>query len=562
MEQLLKDVLTDALTRAKAAGDLQFDLLPEIAFRRSTDKEHGDFASTLAMQLASQAKRAPRDIAQAISKHIQLEHSPVKKVEIAGPGFLNFFINQQYWYELLQTIVAQQENYGRLTIGQQKNVQVEFVSSNPTGPVHVGHGRGAIVGDVMASILAYAGYNVQREYYVNDAGAQLERIGRSTWCRYMQLHGKDVPMQEDGYQGDYVFDIARKIIEQDGDKYVNLPVEETLSFFKKFSCEYVLDWMKADLARFRVKYDCWFSEQSLYDSGEVLRVIERLKGEGWVYEQDGALWFKSTSAGHEDEKDRVVVRADGRPTYFASDIAYHDNKFQRGFEKLINVWGADHHGYVPRLKGVIKALGHPDALEVMLVQMVSLLRNGERVSMSTRAGEFVTLAEVLDEVGVDATRFFFNMRRSDSQLDFDLEVAKQQSKENPVYYVQYAHARICSVFREADRQGINMPDPSAIDCSRLALPEEMALISELAHFPKVIGISARDLEPHRVTYYVQEVAGLFHAYYNLGNKSAQHRVVVTDDLALTHARMFLLSAIRVVLRNALGLLGVSAPEQM
>lgn len=561
MEQLLKDVLTDALTRAKAAGELHFDTLPELAFRRSAEKEHGDFASTVAMQLASQAKRAPRDIAQAISKHIQLEHSPVKKVEIAGPGFLNFFINQQYWYDLLHAIVTQQANYGKLTVGHQKKTQIEFVSSNPTGPVHVGHGRCAIVGDVMANILAYAGYNVQREYYVNDAGAQLERIGRSTWCRYMQLHGKDKPMLEDGYQGGYVFDIARKIIAQDGDKYVNLPVEETLPFFKKFSCEYVLDWMKADLARFRVKYDCWFSEQSLYDSGEVPRVIERLKHEGWIYEQDDALWFKSTGAGHDDEKDRVVVRSDGRPTYFASDIAYHDNKFQRGFEKLINVWGADHHGYVPRLKGVIKALGHPDALEVMLVQMVSLLRNGERVSMSTRAGEFVTLTEVLDEVGVDATRFFFNMRRSDSQLDFDLEVAKQQSKENPVYYVQYAHARICSVFREADKQGMTMPEPSAIDCSRLALPEEMELISELAHFPKVIEISARDLEPHRVTYYVQELAGLFHAYYNLGNKSAQHRVV-NDDLALTHARMLLLSAIRVVLRNALDLLGVSAPEQM
>ncbi len=559
MEQILKDVLTDALTRANASGELHFDTLPEIAFRRSSEKEHGDFASTIAMQLASQARRAPREIAQIILKYIQTEHSPVRHVEIAGPGFLNFFLNQQYWYELLQTIVTQQDDYGKLTLGQQKKVQVEFVSSNPTGPVHVGHGRCAIVGDVMAKILAQAGYDVQREYYVNDAGAQLERIGRSTWCRYMQLQGKDVQMLEDGYQGEYVYDIARKIIERDGDKYVNLPVEETLQFFKKFSCDYVLDWMKADLERFRVKYDLWFSEQSLYDSGEVPRVVERLKSEGSIYEQDGALWFKST--GHDDEKDRVVVRSDGRPTYFASDIAYHDNKFQRGFEKIINVWGADHHGYVPRLKGVIKALGHPDALEVMLVQMVSLLRNGERVAMSTRAGEFVTLAEVLDEVGVDATRFMFNMRRSDSQLEFDLEIAKQQSKENPVYYVQYAHARICSVFREAEKQGITMPESSAIDCSRLTLPEEMDLISELAHFPKVIEISARDLEPHRVTYYVQEVAGLFHAYYNLGNKSAQHRVV-TDDLAVTHARMLLLSAVRVVLRNALDLLGVSAPEQM
>ena len=556
----MKDVLTEALTRAKQAGDLRFETLPEIVLRRPPEKEQGDFASTIAMQLAKQEQRAPREIAQTILRHLQTENSPVRRCEIAGPGFLNFFVNQAYWHDLLRAIVTQKDQYGKLNIGQGKKVQVEFVSSNPTGPLHVGHGRGAIVGDVMASILTQAGYDVQREYYVNDAGNQMDKVGKSAWCRYMQLQGNDVPFIEDGYKGEYMYDIARKIIAQEGDKYVNAPLEESLPFFRTFACQYILAWMKADLERFNVRYDVWFSEQSLYDNHEVERVVERLKREGWMYEQDGAVWFKTTE--QDDDKDRVVIRSDGRPTYFASDIAYHENKFQRGFQKIINVWGADHHGYVPRLKGVVKALGYSeDALDVILVQMVSLLRNGERVAMTTRGGVFELLSDVIDDVGVDATRFMFNMRRSDSQLEFDLGLAKKQSKENPVYYVQYAHARICSIFREAEKQGIALPDINAIDCARLQLEEEMSLIAELAQFPKVIEISARDLEPHRLTYYVQELAGQFHAYYNLGNKSVERRVI-TDDPAVTHARLLLVKAIQIVLQNALKILGVSAPEQM
>lgn len=561
MEQVLREVIAEALTRAKDAGELIYQTLPEISLRRPPDKVHGDLASTIALELASQERRAPREVAQRIVKYLKTEHSPVQKCEIAGPGFINFFLNQSYWYDALQSIITLKERYGRLDIGQGKKVQVEFVSTNPTGPLHVGHGRGAIVGDVVASILDAAGYDVQREYYVNDAGTQMDKLGHSTWCRYMELQGQDVPFIKDGYQGEYIYDIAREMIERDADKYVDMPLEQALPAFTTYSCQRILKEIREDLEHFNVVFDEWFSEQHLYETNAVQNMVDRLMAEGAMYEQDGAIWFKSTGH-HDDEKDRVVIRSDGRPTYFASDIAYHENKFQRGFEKLINVWGADHHGYVPRMKGVVKALGYQeDALEVILVQMVSLLKGGERVAMSTRSGEFITLAEVVNDVGVDATRFFFTMRRSDSQLDFDLDLAKSRSKENPVYYVQYAHARICSIFREAEKQGIRFPDMDGVDCSLLTLEEEVELISELCQLPKIIEISARSLEPHRLTYYVHNLAGIFHSYYNLGNKSKEHRVI-TDDINVTNARLLLVKGIRIVLQNVLKLLGVSAPERM
>jgi arginyl-tRNA synthetase len=554
MEQIIKEVVVDALTKAKNAGDLTYETLPEVNLRRPPDKAHGDLASPIAMELASQEQRAPREIAERIVRHLSTEHSPVLKCEIAGPGFINFFLNQEYWYDELKSILASGEHFGSLDIGQGVKVQVEFVSTNPTGPLHVGHGRGAVVGDVVASILDFAGYAVQREYYVNDAGTQMDKLGHSTWCRYMELLGLEVPFIEDGYQGEYIYDVAREMINQYGDAFLDVPFEEALPVFKTDSCQYILKGIREDLERFNVVFDEWFSEQRLHDSNAIQQVVERLKREGAMYEEDGAIWFQAT--GHEDEKDRVVIRSDGRPTYFASDIAYHENKFQRGFQKVINVWGADHHGYVPRMKGVVKALGYAeDALEVILVQMVSLLRGGERISMSTRAGEFITLAELVDEVGVDATRFFFTMRRSDSQFDFDLDLAKSQSKENPVYYVQYAHARICSIFREAEKQGIQLPDTQQVDCSLLQLEEEKTLISELCYFPKIIEISAQTLEPHRLTYYVHNLAGIFHPYYN------KHRVI-SDDLNMTYARLLLAKGIQIVLQNALRLLGVSAPERM
>jgi arginyl-tRNA synthetase len=554
MEEIIKEVVVEALTKAKDAGDLTYETLPEVTLRRPPDKAHGDLASTIAMELTSQERRPPREIAEQIVRYLNTEHSPVLKCEIAGPGFINFFLNQNYWHDELRTIVTSGECFGSIDIGQGIKVQVEFVSSNPTGPLHIGHGRGAVVGDVVANILDFAGYDVQREYYVNDAGTQMNKLGHSTWCRYMELLGHEVPFIEDGYQGEYIYDVAREMINQYGDAFLDMPFEEALPVFKTDSSQYILRGIKEVLERFRVIFDVWFSEQSLHDSNAIQQVVERLKHEGTMYEKDDAIWFQA--AGRHDEKDRVVIRSDGRPTYFASDIAYHENKFQRGFQKVINVWGADHHGYIPRMKGVVKALGYAeDALDVILVQMVSLLRGRERVSMSTRAGEFITLAELINEVGVDAIRFFFTMRRSDSHLDFDLDLAKSQSKENPVYYVQYAHARICSIFREAEKQGIQLPDPQQVDCSLLQLEEEMTLISELCHFPKIIEISARTLEPHRLTYYIHNLAGIFHPYYN------KHRVI-SDDLNMTYARLLLAKGIQIVLQNVLRLLGVSAPERM
>ncbi|PID57520.1 arginine--tRNA ligase [candidate division KSB3 bacterium] len=555
MEELIREVLGDALNRAKEAGELNYECVPDIVLRRPPDKAQGDLASTIALQLASQLRRKPREVAECLVKHLETGHSPVQKCEIAGPGFINFFLNQDFWADELLQILKARDQFGRIDIGQQQKVQVEFVSTNPTGPLHVGHGRGAIVGDMTARVLAYAGYNVQREYYVNDAGSQMDKLGQSTWCRYMELQGKDVPFAEDGYQGEYIYDIAKKMIEEKGAVYVSMPYEEALPTFKRYACQEILQGIRENLERFNVTFDEWFSEQQLHDANAIESVVERLQSEGVMYEDGGAMWFKSTDYG--DEKDRVVIRSDGRPTYFASDIAYHDNKFARGFQKVINVWGADHHGYVPRMKGVVRALGYEeDALEVILVQMVSLLRDGERVAMSTRSGKFITLAEVVDEVGVDATRFMFNMRRCDSQLEFDLELAKRHSRENPVYYVQYAHARICSIFRGADEQGIMLPETSEIDFRLLTLDEERELIARLRHFPKVIEVSARYLEPHRITYYVHDVASVFHAYYN------KHRVVDTEDLPLSHARLALVQGIQIVLQNALALLGVSAPEQM
>jgi len=554
MEQIIKEVVVDALKKAKNAGDLTFETLPEVNLRRPSDKAHGDLASPVAMELASQERRPPRKIAEQLVRHMNTKHSPVLKCEIAGPGFINFFLNQEYWHDELKAVVASGERFGSLDIGQRMKVQVEFVSTNPTGPLHVGHGRGAVVGDVVANILDFAGYEVQREYYVNDAGTQMDKLGHSTWCRYMELLGHEITFVEDGYQGEYIYDIARDMIDRYGDAFIEMPFEEALPVFRMDSCQSILKGIKEDLKRFSVVFDEWFSEQSLHDANAIPQVVARLKREGTMYEKEGAIWFRAT--GHEDEKDRVVIRSDGRPTYFASDIAYHENKFQRGFRKVINVWGADHHGYIPRMKGVVKALGYSeDALEVILVQMVSLLRSGERVAMSTRAGEFITLIDLINEVGVDATRFFFTMRRSDSHLDFDLDLAKSQSKENPVYYVQYAHARICSILREAEKQGIQLSDPQHIDCSLLQLEEETTLISELCHFPKVVEISARSLEPHRLTYYVHNLAGIFHAYYN------KHRII-SDDMEITHARLLLVKGIQILLQNVLRLLGVSAPESM
>jgi len=431
---------------------------------------------------------------------------------------------------------------------------VEFVSANPTGPLHIGHARGAVVGDVIANILAASGYEVNREYYINDAGNQMFNLGRSVLSRYRELAGQTVAFPENGYQGDYIRDIAREILHRDGPVHLDRKEEEAIPLFTDYAAGTILEEIKEDLRDFGVVFDVYFSERELYRDNGVENLLVKLEEQGFIYREEGTRWFRTTAFG--DEKDRVVVRQNGDPTYFAADIAYHRNKFDRGFHWVIDIWGADHHGYIPRMQAGIQALGlEKEALQVVLVQLVNLLRAGVPVAMSTRSGEFVTLKEVVDEVGRDAARYNFLMRRSDSHLDFDLEVAKKQSNENPVYYVQYAHARICSILRLAEERGYDRPSFGQIDGRLLALPEEMALVKTATHYPEVVEGAAKNLEPHRLTFYLNDLAALFHSYYNKCK-------VVSDDDRLTAARLYLVLAVRQVLRNGLGLLGVSAPEKM
>jgi arginyl-tRNA synthetase len=554
MQSNLKDLIVDALLRAKEAEELKYTQLPEVILERPQDKNHGDLTTTIALSLAKQEKRSPRDIAHIILKYLCSEPSLIQKQEIAGTGFINFHLSPSFWYNQLRWVLDQGERFGSSGLGKEARVQVEFVSANPTGPLHVGHGRNAVVGDILSRILTFSGYQVEKEFYINDFGNQIELLGQSVWSRYMELNGKSVEFPENGYHGDYVYDIAREIIVQKGTEWVEKSLTEAIPFFAEFASQAMLERIRSDLEVFRVTFDHWFSEKSLYRYGAVEKALETLKTKELAYEKEGAIWFRSTQFG--DDKDRVIIRSDGRPTYLASDIAYHQNKLQRGFSKLINVWGADHGGYVPRMRGIVQALGYSaDVLSVILIQLVRVVREGVEVKMSKRSGTIITLSEVVEEVGADAARFFLNMRRTDSHLEFDLALAKSQSKDNPVYYVQYAHTRICSVFREAQKQGIVIPSSQEVDLNQLNLEEELSLVKEISHFPKVVRDSALSLEPHRITFYLQDLAGIFHSYYN------KYRFI-TDDPELTRARLFLARGIQVVLKNALDLLGVSAPEVM
>jgi arginyl-tRNA synthetase len=517
-------------------------------------EEHGDFATNLALNLAKPNRCSPKDIATSFVEQLADGDGLFLEVEIAGPGFINLVISPSAWYKVLDEITRLQQNYGRSDLGQGKYVQVEFVSANPTGPLHVGHGRGAAIGDALASILQATGHRVEREYYINDAGTQIDTLGGSVFFRYQQLLGRQVEFPETCYQGDYIQVLAAEMREIHGDSYLNSSVEEALPVFSEYAAKRILEGIRKDLEDFGVHYDRWFSENSLYENGVVDRVIETLKASGHIYEKDGALWFRSTELG--DEKDRVVVRGNGMTTYLASDLAYHQDKYLRGFDLVIDLWGADHHGYMERMYAGVVALGKlRENLKLLLVQLVNLLRKGKQVAMSTRAGEFVTLKDVIDEVGRDAARFIFLTRRSDSPLDFDLELAKEKSADNPVYYVQYAHARISSIIRLANERQLNLDDPEKIDLTRLSLPEEMALIKQLSLYPEVVENSARFLEPHRIPYYLTQLASAFHSYY-------KHNRIIQDDLSLARARYYLVKAIRTVVGNGLGLLGVSAPEQM
>ena len=547
-----------ALESAVASGQLRpLQDLPSIGLETPKIPAHGDYSTNVAMAMASHQKRRPHDIARIIVDHLGDADHLLAKTEVAGPGFINFFIAQDQWYQVLRRVHEQDSAYGMTDMGQGKRVQIEFVSANPTGPLHVGHGRCAAVGDTLAAILEAAGYEVEKEYYVNDSGRQIWTLGQSVFFRYRQLLGETVPFPADAYQGDYIKDLAQRFVDREGKGLLERPEEEATRRCATAAAEEILAGIRTDLKLFGVSFDRWFSEQSLYDSGTVEAAIEGLRQRDIIYEHDGATWFRTNKFG--DEKDRVVVRRNGLTTYFASDIAYHKDKLERGFHRIIDIWGADHHGYVPRISASIQALGHDkERCEFILVQLVNLLRGGKPAAMSTRAGEFVTLREVIDEVGRDAARFLFLLRHYDSPLDFDLELAKKQSNENPVYYVQYVHARISNILKKAEERGYKHSGWHAGFSKLINLPEEMGLIKLMARYPEIVAQSARLMEPHRIPFYLKELAGAFHTYYH----DRSHHQVVSDDADLSAARLFLVSAIRMIIRNGLALMGVSAPEKM
>jgi arginyl-tRNA synthetase len=554
MKQTVTEILLQALARAKEKGELKLDTQPIIILDTPREESHGDLATTLAMALAKSESKPPRKIAELVIANIQDEEGTIEKTEIAGPGFINFFFRKDRWKKTLFEIDAEGARYGLTNIGKGERVLVEFVSANPTGPLHVGHGRGAAVGDALANLLAAVGYEVTREFYINDAGRQIKLLAESVHARYQQALGNDVPFPEDGYHGGYVEEIAQGFIKLHGDKYLKTPFKECADVFGDFGKDMMLADIRTDLEGFGVRFDAWFSEASLLSDQSVQKSIEELKESRNLYEQDGALWFRSTMFS--DDKDRVVKKKDGSWTYLATDIAYHRKKLARGFTTLVNIWGADHHGYIPRVQAVIQAFGHPkDSLHVLLVQLVAILRHGKPVPMSKRAGTFVTLRDVVQDVGADAARYIFLTRRSDSHLDFDLDVAKEQSRENPVYYVQYAHARLASLFREAGSRNIPLPKNDTVDVSLLDLEEEQNIMKALAKYPELIEEAALAYEPHRLTYYLQDLAGLLHNYY------FKHRVI-TEDAARTAAKLFLLKQVKTVIKSALAILGVNAPERM
>lgn len=554
MKNRIKKLIIEAASEAYAKGLLSSADFPEVNLEKPKVEAHGDFSTNFAMVMASLQKMPPRKVAQAIVD--QLDHSGrlLEKIAIAGPGFINFYVTPAAWHPVLLEIQQTDRRFGASELGAGERVQVEFVSSNPTGPLHVGHGRGAAVGDSVANILAFCGYDVQREYYINDSGRQIQTLGRSVFLRYRELFGKSAPFPEDCYQGDYIRDIAAQIKEQQGDGLLYREEDEAVMQCARTAAGDIMEGIRKDLALFGVSFDEWFSEQSLYDAGEVDRILAESRQRGIIYEKDGALWFKTSDLG--DEKDRVVVRQNGQTTYFASDIAYHEDKYRRGFQRVIDVWGADHHGYIPRMQAAIEACGHKrNQFQVILVQLVNLLRGGQPVAMSTRAGEFVTLRDVIDEVGKDAARFIFLTRHYESPLDFDLEVAKQQTNENPVYYVQYVHARISSIIRKAGENGMADVQWDETAIARLAELEEIQLIKTLAQYPETVAASAEKLEPHRITFFLMNLAAAFHAYYN------KHRVL-SEDPVLSRGRLVLVESIRKVIRNGLALLGVDAPDKM
>ncbi|MBE0338991.1 arginine--tRNA ligase [Paenibacillus sp. 23TSA30-6] len=553
--ELINQKVTSAIEAAVlAAGIVSREELPTITLEVPKDKSHGDLATNAAMQLTRIAKKNPRQIAEDLIANIDLAAASIESAEIAGPGFINFRLNKSYLYAVIQQVQEQGADYGRVQEGAGKKVQIEFVSANPTGSLHLGHARGAAVGDALCNVLDFAGYKVTREYYINDAGNQIYNMSRSIEARYLQELGQPAEMPEDGYHGEDIVGFAKELVAEKGDSLLSLTPGDRAAYFRDYGLEKELNKIKRDLELFRVPFDSWFSETSLYENGEVLKALNELRDREEIYEKDGATWLNTTKYG--DDKDRVLIKNDGTYTYLTPDIAYHRDKYARGYDTIINIWGADHHGYIPRMKAAMEALGNdPDKLKVLIAQMVSLFQNGEKVKMSKRTGKAVTMEDLMEEVGVDAIRYFFTMRSMDSHLDFDMDLAISTSNENPVFYVQYAHARACSVYRQAEEQGIAVLPLAEVDLSKLTAEHEYDLLRKIGELPEEVSVAAASFAPHRMIRYVYELASLFHSYYKAER-------VITEDAAQTQARLALFGAVRTTIANVLKLVGVSAPERM
>ena len=552
VEQLQQSIKAALKAAIDQAGLVEAGTEINIHLETPKDKANGDFATNIAMQLTKLAKKPPRAIAEAILEHLKTEGTDIEKVEIAGPGFMNITVRKDFLASVVTAAFEQGENYGRSAAGAGEKVQVEFVSANPTGDLHLGHARGASVGDSLCNVLDFAGFDVSREYYINDAGNQINNLAYSLEARYKQALGMDAEMPEDGYHGPDIIGIAGKLAEEFGATILDKSDEERFKFFREHGLKLELAKLQNDLKNFRVEFDVWYSETSLYENGKIDVALDKLKANGHVFDEEGATWFRSTTFG--DDKDRVLIKNDGSYTYLTPDIAYHEDKLRRGFDKLINIWGADHHGYIPRMKAAIEALGYDrGTLEVDIIQMVQLYKNGEKFKMSKRTGNAVTMRELVEEVGLDAVRYFFVKTAGDSHMDFDLDLAVSQSNENPVYYAQYAHARISSILRAANEQGFKA---SLENLNLLVAEKEEEVLKKVGAFPQIVADAAKHRTPHRIANYIQDLAAAFHSFYNA------EKVLNQDNKELTEARLALITAVKTTLANALKLIGVSAPEKM
>ncbi|MCM3618027.1 arginine--tRNA ligase [Sutcliffiella horikoshii] len=550
VQERLKEEIKASVLKAGLATE---DQIPAVVLETPKDKANGDYSTNMAMQLARVAKKAPRMIAEEIVKNFDQSKASIEKIDIAGPGFINFYMDNAYLTDLIPTILKEGSNYGSSNVGKGEKINVEFVSANPTGDLHLGHARGAAVGDSLCNVLDKAGYEVTREYYINDAGNQINNLALSVEARYFQALGQEMEMPEDGYHGKDIIGIGQAIADEFGDRFVNESEEDRRSFFREYGLKYEMKKLQQDLEEFRVRFDVWYSETSLYNNGKIDEALSTLREQGHIYEEEGATWFRSTEFG--DDKNRVLIKNDGSYTYLTPDIAYHQDKLKRGHDKLINIWGADHHGYIPRMKAAIEALGYgKDALEVEIIQLVHLFQNGEKMKMSKRTGKAVTMRDLMEEVGLDAVRYFFAMRSGDTHLDFDMDLAVSQSNENPVFYAQYAHARICSMLRQGEEQGISLDGDFALE--HISSEKEIDLLKKLGEYPLAVAEAAEKRIPHRITNYTFELASALHSFYNA------EKVLDADNQEKSKARLGLMKAVQTTLEDALKLIGVSAPEKM